>query len=393
MKLSKYKFCFFVLAAMAMTGCKGTDVDNEHHYDNRLYISSQPVCDDLLIKAMSEDVSRAVSYRIASPVEKDIHINFEAAPALTAAYNLAYGDNASALQEEFYDIPQKEAVIKTGAVSSQDIVVNFKNIGNLDRKRRYVLPITIADASNIDVLESRRTAYFIFKGAALVNVVADLSEKSRFRVGQWNNKSAMEDLSKLTAEVLLRPHELETAGKEISTIMGVEDKFLIRIGDAGVPKNQIQLAFSGGKVTDSSWKINKLHEWIHVALTFDSENGEVELYLDGVKKGDTKKISYTRPVNWGVNDFWIGYSYAAGREFDGDICECRVWNRILSAEEIQATDHFYSVAPDSDGLVAYWKFDEGGGEDIKDYTANGNDLITFPSGTLKWVNVELPAMK
>ena len=39
MKLSKYKFCFLVLAAMAMTGCKGTDVDNEHHYDNRLYIS------------------------------------------------------------------------------------------------------------------------------------------------------------------------------------------------------------------------------------------------------------------------------------------------------------------------------------------------------------------
>ncbi|GLL55308.1 hypothetical protein KUBF_29700 [Bacteroides finegoldii] len=34
--------------------------------------------------------------------------------------------------------------------------------------------------------------------------------------------------------------------------------------------------------------------------------------------------------------FWIGYSYEAARYLDGDICECRIWNRVLTAEEIQA---------------------------------------------------------
>ena len=55
------------------------------------------------------------------------------------------------------------------------------------------------------------------------------------------------------------------------------------------------------------------------------------------------------------------------------ICECRIWNRVLTAEEIQAKNHFYYVDPKSEGLVAYWKFDEGQGVSITDY-ANENNL-------------------
>ena len=43
--------------------------------------------------------------------------------------------------------------------------------------------------------------------------------------------------------------------------------------------------------------------------------------------------------------FWIGYSYNKDRFFDGVISEVRIWNRALTAEEIQATNHFYTVDP------------------------------------------------
>mgnify|MGYP000175868316 CR=1 FL=1 len=54
----------------------------------------------------------------------------------------------------FYNISTKTATIKAGDISSDNIVIDFKNTNELDKSKRYVLPVTILDASNIDVLES-----------------------------------------------------------------------------------------------------------------------------------------------------------------------------------------------------------------------------------------------
>lgn len=51
-------------------------------------------------------------------------------------------------------------------------------------------------------------------------------------------------------------------------------------------------------------------------------------------------------------------------------------------------NHFYTVDPASDGLLSYWKFDDGAGQVAKDYTANGYDLTIEDEPT--WVPVSLP---
>ena len=96
-------------------------------------------------------------------------------------------------------IPVKSVTIKAGDISSDDVVVNFKNTNKLDKSRRYVLPVTITDA-DIEVLDSKRTAYFIFKGAALINVVANI-EKIYFPIS-W--KTDMSNVNAITVEALLR---------------------------------------------------------------------------------------------------------------------------------------------------------------------------------------------
>ena len=202
------------------------------NYDNKLYVSSAPVCDDLLIKPSITEATRELSYRIASPAEQDIQISFDAAPAMTAAYNLIYNDNATALDSYFYNIPTKTATIKAGDISSDNIVIDFRNTNELDKSKRYVLPVTILDASNIDVLESARTAYFIFKGAALINVVANIKE-IYFPI---NWKSSVNSLSTVTIEALVRSEDW-VAGRDnaLSSVFGIEGKFLVRIGDADRP--------------------------------------------------------------------------------------------------------------------------------------------------------------
>ena len=243
MKLYKYCFVLLALTTVTVSGCKNEDINEEHHYDNKLYVSSAPVCDDLLIKSNVSEATRELSYRIASPAEQDIQISFDAAPAMTAAYNLIYNDNATALDSYFYNIPTKTATIKAGDISSDNIVIDFKNTNELDKSKRYVLPVTIIDASNIDVLESARTAYFIFKGAALINVVANI--KQIYFPINW--KSSVNNLSTVTVEALVRSEDW-VAGREnaLSSVFGIEGKFLVRVGDADRPRDQVQVVAPGG---------------------------------------------------------------------------------------------------------------------------------------------------
>ena len=55
--------------------------------------------------------------------------------------------------------------------------------------------------------------------------------------------------------------------------------------------------------------------------------------------------------------------------------------------EINAENHFYKVSPDSEGLVAYWKFNDEKGASVMDHV-NGNNLKA--DHEFLWVSLELP---
>ncbi len=381
------KYCFLVLASavITMTGCKDADIDNEHHYDNKIYISSQPVCDDLLIKESVPEASRSITYRIASPVDKDIRVDFDAAPNLTAAYNLTYGDNAGALDSKYYDIPEKTAIIKAGDISSDNVVVNFKNTNKLDNSRRYVLPVTITGASDIAVLGSHRTVYFIFKGAALINIVANI-DKLYFPINWSSNVSSM---STITVEALLRSDDWSGGRVDaLNSVFGIEGSFLIRVGDSDRPRDQLQIVAPGGnfpaKNVVSGLPVN---EWVHIAIVYNATTGERIYYKNGERVYGDEGAGKNLNLKSGC---YIGKSYDDNRWLSADIAEVRIWNVQRTAEQIAKNP--YEVDPSSDGLVAYWKFNEGAGSTIKDYTGNGNN-ITAVGGDPTWVNVEIPAVK
>lgn len=120
------------------------------------------------------------------------------------------------------------------------------------------------------------------------------------------------------------------------------------------------------------------------------------MYFDGVLKGSVQTGNYRQPINWntasgditdGPRGFYVGYAYDANRYFNGYMSELRVWNRILSEDEIRTPNHFYYVSEQSEGLAAYWKMDEGTGNSIRDH-ANGYDLKCLKAPA--WIPVYLP---
>lgn len=381
MKFFRNSALILTSAIFVLSACQSNDIDNEHHYDNKLYISSEGVCSDLLIRADITESSREISYRLASPATTDIQIHVGAMPSLTATYNLIYNDNAIALTDEYYDIPEKNVVIKAGDISGENIVVNFKNTNQLDDKKRYVLPVTFLSADNIEFLESKRTVYYVFKGAALINVVANIS-KTYFPV---NWKSPVNGLQTITVEALLRSADWE-AGRDnpLSTVFGIEGTFLVRIGDADRPRNQLQMVAPGGNFPNPNVAPGlPTNEWIHIAVVYDGTTGERLYYQNGNLVASDKAASSSVSLN---GECYVGYSYDATRYLPGEISELRIWNVQRTADEI--VTNMYTVDPTTEGLIAYWKFNEGTGNSIHDYTEHGNDLSG--SGSVEWVNVELP---
>lgn len=383
MKLHKYMFASLSFCSLVLGSCQNNDIDDEHHYDNKVFVTSQQVRDDLLIKETISEATRSISYRLADPLDREVNISFDAAPQLTAAYNLAFNDNAQVLAADYYEIPVRSVTIKAGDISSDDVVVNFKNTNKLDKSRRYVLPVTITDA-DIEVLDSKRTAYFIFKGAALINVVANI-EKIYFPIS-W--KTDMSNVNAITVEALLRSDDWE-AGRDnaLSSIFGIEGRFLLRIGDADRPRDQLQCVAPGGNFPAPNAVAGlPTKEWVHIAVVYDAGTHERIYYKDGVKVYSDENATYALNLTSGC---YIGKSYDNTRWLPGDISEVRIWNIQRTGEEIAKNP--YEVDPHASGLVAYWKFNEGTGSAIKDHTGNGNDITA--SGAPTWVNVELPPVK
>lgn len=260
------------------------------------------------------------------------------------------------------------------------------------------------------------TVSVLQREAALVTSAINFSN-ARIFPEEWNNAQPLQYMSALTIEALVRPDNFEKGGSgTLSTIMGIEGQFLVRVGDAGVPNNQLQIATSAGNYTDAALQLNT-GEWYHIAVSYDKNTHKIQVYINGELKMDSY-TSFVSTVNFGVargNEtgawgsvvrvFWIGYAYAPERDFEGLMTELRIWDRALTADEIQAENHFYTVDPESEGLVAYWKCNEGQGTTVKDYSASGNDLTgqvglhqegsgnnTYTTGDtqINWVEVSLP---
>lgn len=372
------------LLSVAFTSCE----DSKENFDNKLYISSAEKTASILLQGNDTDNA---SFKVEMPTPEDRDVLFTIAPDASAlsTYNEAYYDNAELLTEAYYTISDKEVTIAAGNTKSTEITVSFNNLTALDRQKKYVLPVSI-NSPHVGILQSARTIYYVIKGAALINVVGDIEENNVYV--DWANSADFREMRQFTAEVLIRPRNFD---KMISTVMGIEGKFLIRIGDAPIPYNQLQVATSNGNFSNSDLAI-PTNEWTHIAVTYDADKTEINVFINGKNKL-TAKDANVGTVDWGVPHsdesdgkprcFWIGYSYDNNRYLAGEISECRIWNKVLTAADLNAENHFYYADPASEGLIAYWKFNDGGGSTVKDYSKNGNHATA--SNTLKWNKVEI----
>lgn len=393
MKLNHIILIAAVAAGSMLVGC-GNDQSNEPSFDNQLYIKAESMTEKIALRGRITEATRSLRLGVPKPAEQDINIACRVDASLTANYNKAFYDEAVMLPEEYFDFSTTEIALRKGTVLSDNIDVQFKNLDVLPRTQTYVLPVTVVSASNIPILQSRRTYYYVLKSSAMIEIVPDMEKKNfvtmpTFEQGMSSGE-VCNNLSQFTWESLIRVHDFPEG---IQSVMGMEGYFLIRVSDNGLKPNQLQIVTPYGNFTDAATCMLPTEEWVHIALTFDIATRMCVLYING-EVAATKSLLNPIPANFGkpfsngntTSTFRIGYSYAPGRELNGMISECRIWSVARTQEQIQ--ENAYEVETNAPGLIAYWKLNEGRGKNVGDHTGNGNDGIA--EANLKWVPVFLP---
>ena len=93
-----------------------------------------------------------------------------------------------------------------------------------------------------------------------------------------------------------------------------------------------------------------------------------------------KDNSLANSIDWTFKSlsFAIG---SFGYEQQVEFAQIRMWKKCLS-ENVIKDNMSRQVAGDSDGLIGYWKCDEGTGNELKDSSPNQNHVTL--GGTPQW---------
>jgi len=151
---------------------------------------------------------------------------------------------------------------------------------------------------------------------------------------------------------------------------GSLDKFCVSLTDTG------EYYYGHRKSYETSEPVFD-NTWHYVGFTFDAPSSSLKLYVDGIEDTNPTKICddpitslFDSSANVTIGcDLYYG---STCHYFEGAIDDVRIYDRVLSAEEIQAGMHA-PLSGDEPNLVGYWDFDEGQGQIAYDMSGNGND--------------------
>ena len=140
-------------------------------------------------------------------------------------------------------------------------------------------------------------------------------------------------------------------------------------------------------------------EWTHLAFTYDSSDGTFKYYVNGVQYGfggdcsagnQTKydmTTTYENATTWGTLTLATPgvSSQTFYQYYKIEMAQMRLWNRVLEGDEIAGHMGDVIFPEDVEGLVAYWKMDEGEGKTLHDALGGGRDIT---SDRISWSAAE-----
>lgn len=402
----KYR-AIILMMVLAAVSCDRFSVA-DRVFDNSAYLDVSAF-DRIQTATFSNTVDVAekeLSVKLAYPSDRDMTATICVDETLVSEYNSHYGTDYSLLPAQYLDFEGKTVTIEAGKVNSEKVVIGFRHLlgegeeqsGAMEIDKTWLLPVTL-HSDDIEIMKSSATAYYLVKRSSAITVAAQLTDDflcfPRLDDPEETELRAVyNSLTAITYEALIYIDKYDK-DVDISTVMGVEQYLLLRIGDANFERQQLQFDGSGsgtqfGKIPSKSDASKKLStgQWYHVAASYDQAKRIARIYLNGKLIDEAKDAGVTgssednrirlaprTTVGGKVGEgycFLIGNSYNTSRPLQGKIAEARVWKVARSQKEIW--DNMYRIEnPQSEeNLIGYWKCNDGKGDTVTDYSRYKN---------------------
>ena len=297
-------------------------------------------------------------------------------------YNKSHSSNYVVVDPQYYTVSTSEAKIEAGTASSEAVAVTLTDFSFMKNGVKYMIPVTIKDVKGTDfeVMESSRTI-FIRLARTVSFYALSMNDTGLYSEFEFADDKGVE-LTNYTYEIKCYPTNLKHDGAEqicrLCNFTTPEDKNkipsgfggqnMLRFNENGRPWRSLQIVTpSGGDYTTTT--IFEENQWYMLSMVWDGST--YQLYINGEPDATTltsKQDTYFQRIELGMS--WT--SYASSQNFAGRICEMRVWNYARTKSQIQGS--ICGTDPTSEGLIAYWKFNDGNGTTFKDETGHGYDM-------------------
>lgn len=361
---------FYLFSLLVLGSCEA----NYSPLSENIYIAD---AQDVNFKRLTVDDKggeTSIVVRMASPATTEVHASLASDVNVLNEYNRLNGTNFLPLPEHLYSFEQSDITLHPGELSSSPIRVTIHPYDeSVDASHKYAIPVKLSNVEGTSLLEGSSHLMLLLDQVIVTNIF-EYNGRTIMRYNVEEGDLRTDNLSEWSLEFLIRCKSFST-NKHVLSISEKESKpiqqIFCRFGNVDRPTNEIQFKVSDGIPIYGNTKFTP-NRWYHVALTYDGSN--LDLYIDG--KLDLT-VAHGMPgqiFSWRI--------FELRPQNPGSMSEVRIWNRELTPGEI--ANNMYVVNPRSEGLIAYWKFNEGEGTTIHDYSVNErhftNIIGTWVSG-------------
>lgn len=374
------KKAIWVAALSALSLCWGCNDAKYDIIENAVYLSDAETGTSKKVVVDDAGGSSTISVRMAKGLNHDVKVTLVANKEVLDSYNKKNGTEYVMLPEEFYSLSEKNITIKGGNIVADPISIKIKPLstelsesGNL-----YAIPISIASVTDgPEVLEPTKSFVLLVDRVVVTSVPVinssnniKMTMRKDYALSQWSVEFRV-NIDKLGENIGQLNNQAMFAAFAPN---GMDGEIYSRFGDAPI-KGSIFQCKNQGTQFNSNTEFKK-NTWYHLAIVNDGS--KIKFYING--KLDIQIDSPGKITNLSKDKFSFGNKdYLKANVM---VSELRFWTKAIN--QTQIVNNMFAVNPKSDGLEAYFKLNEGTGNQFKDYTGNGNTAVA--EGTTNWIH-------
>lgn len=359
-----------ILAALALV--LGSCTEGDKFDPNREVLVMAGTDSSPLLKFTVENTPATYPISVAATgkVKEDVTVGIKIDNSLVEKYNAQNKTSYFPCPDGVLSLEKNTVTISKGQASSDPSLLSVVSDDELVDGRIYLIPVTITDVKGgMEVLESSRTIYLRISRVLYFRSL-DMNNTNLYSNFIFEDEQAIE-LSTYTYEIKCYLNAYHTSPERISRLCswtgkGEERSLMLRFGENGQDLESLQLVTPGGNLISTTRFETGV--WYTLSMTWDGST--FRFYVNGERDNELSGVDCSNVFQ----RFELGMSwenYPSKQYFNGRIAEVRVWDRVLTASEIQLG--LCGVDPQSEGLRAYWKMND---EDhiFRDATGNGYDM-------------------